>query len=244
MIIDIQDKEKYMILKISKDSRFIIADEQAITDMAAAIEKVNRSDHTVVLVQADAEGLAGADLKLFNSGDLNRVKRFLWHTTHMFNEIERSKKIFIAAIDGTVFGGGFEFTLACDFVLASKTSEFSMKEILLGIIPGADGIKRLVRCVGKRRAMDLLLTGRNLTAKEALGCGLINEVVPKRKLLARAEEFAKEVASKNPVALKLTKRLANAALEKNITKDEISAFLECLKTEYAKNAINAFLDKK
>jgi enoyl-CoA hydratase/carnithine racemase len=157
--------------------------------------------------------------------------------------IENSQKIFISAVNGYCLGGGLELAMATDHIIACDDAKFGLPEIKLGLIPGADGIKRLVRCIGKRKAMDLLLTGRIISAKEALDTGLINEVVPKKNLMKRAEELANEIASKNPVAVKAIKKLANKAMLYDITDEEIKAFQSCLKTQYAKDAISTFLNK-
>jgi enoyl-CoA hydratase/carnithine racemase len=186
----------------------------------------------------------GANLDIITSGKGFDLKDYLSTVTTELDRIEHSDKIFIAAVNGYCLGGGLELAMATDYIIASRDAKFGLPEIKLGLIPGADGIKRLVRCVGKRRAMDIIITGRVMSAKEALEIGLINEVVSRWNLMKRAEEFANDIASKNPVAVKAIKRLANRAQYYDITNDEIKSFQECLKTEYTQNAISAFLTRK
>jgi len=187
---------------------------------------------------------AGADVSTVLSKEKKGIKEYLISITNEIAKIESSTKIFISAINGYCLGGGLELAMATDYIIASKDAKFGLPEIKLGLVPGADGIKRLVRAVGRRKAFELVISGKTFSAKEALGMGLINEVVSRRKLMARAQELAEEISSKNPVAVSAIKRLSHMALYKDITNEEIKAFQDCLKTEYARKAIAAFLERK
>ncbi|MGZ3706543.1 MAG: enoyl-CoA hydratase/isomerase family protein, partial [Bdellovibrionota bacterium] len=115
----------------------------------------------------------------------------------------------IAAVNGFALGGGCEFALACDFILASENAVFGQPEVALGIIPGFGGSVRLARFVGQPRARELIYTGRKIKADEACRIGLANQVVPLTQLLARAREIAQEMRKNSPMAVARSKRLMN-----------------------------------
>ena len=117
----------------------------------------------------------------------------------------------VAAVSGYAIGGGFELALVCDLVVASETAEFGQPEIMVGLIPGGGATQRLARSIGKHRAMELVLTGRRIDAKEAHRLGLVNQVTARNEWMDRALELAKLVASRAPIATRLAKRAVLAA---------------------------------
>ncbi|MGJ3402320.1 enoyl-CoA hydratase/isomerase family protein [Glutamicibacter sp. Je.9.36] len=123
----------------------------------------------------------------------------------LYDRIAQFPKPTIAAVNGFAFGGGHELALSCDIRIASTEAQFALPETGLGIIPGAGGTQRLARVIGIGRATDMILTGRRLTAEQALQAGLITELVDPAELLDAAAKLARKVASKGPLALKLAK---------------------------------------
>jgi enoyl-CoA hydratase len=162
----------------------------------------------------------------------------------VFNEIEKSEKIFIAAIRGYCLGGGLELALACDFILAGRDARFGFPEIKLGLIPGVDGIKRLTKQIGRRNSLPLLLTGDTISARQAKELGLVNAVVSNYRLMREAEALAQKISSMNPVAIRSIKKLSYDASVKDISEEEFKAAEKCHSTEYAQSKINAFLNRK
>ncbi|HEX5116155.1 MAG TPA: enoyl-CoA hydratase-related protein [Pseudonocardiaceae bacterium] len=123
----------------------------------------------------------------------------------------------IAAVSGNALGGGCELALACDLIVASDTARFAQPEIRLGIMPGGGGTQRLAHVLGKARTMDMVLTGRRVTAAEALSWGLVNRVVPPAECVAEALRLAAELAAAPPIALRLAKRAVLAAGDTPLT---------------------------
>lgn len=119
----------------------------------------------------------------------------------------------VAAVSGYAIEAGFELALLCDIVMASETAELGLPQIMLGLVPGGGSTQRLVRAVGKHRAMELVLTGRRVDAYEAQRMGLVNTVVPKKDWLRRATELAHFVAARPPAAVQLAKSAVLAAAE-------------------------------
>jgi enoyl-CoA hydratase len=131
-------------------------------------------------------------------------------------EIEICDKPTVAAINGFALGGGCELAMACDIRIAAEHAKFGLPELNLAIIPGAGGTQRLARLVGKGRAVEMILTGRILTAQEAERIGLVTQVVSADELLAAAEKTAEQIASKGPLAVRLAKLVIQTGFETDL----------------------------
>ena len=153
----------------------------------------------------------------------------------------------VAAVSGYCLGGGCELAMACDLIIASETARFGQPETSLGIIPGAGGTQRLTRAVGKATAMDVILSGRMLTADEALAAGLVARVVAKEAWLEEAKRVAREIASKGPVATRLAKEAVDRAYESTLSlgvEYERRALYLAFASEDAKEGLQAFTEKR
>ena len=153
----------------------------------------------------------------------------------------------VAAVSGHCLGGGCELAMLCDLIVASETAQFGQPEINLGVFPGAGGTQRLTRAVGKALAMDMILTGRTLTAKEALAAGLVARVVPREAWLDAAKEVARAIAEKSPVAVRLAKESVDRAFEVPLSagvEAERRSFALVLASEDAREGLRAFLEKR
>ncbi|HNB37223.1 MAG TPA: enoyl-CoA hydratase-related protein, partial [Anaerolineales bacterium] len=144
-------------------------------------------------------------------------------------------------------GGGCEFVLACDMVIASESAKFGQPEITIGIIPGAGGTQRLARLVGKHLAMEMVINNRTLNAQEAQHFGLANRIVPVEGYLDAAVAFAEEIASRAPMAVRMAKDAVNAAYETTLTEGlavEKRDFYQLFATEDQKEGMSAFIEKR
>jgi enoyl-CoA hydratase len=153
----------------------------------------------------------------------------------------------VAAVSGYCLGGGCELALACDLVVASETARFGQPEINLGVIPGAGGTQRLTHAVGKAVAMDVILGGRFLTAREALQAGLVSRVVAREAWLAEARRVAREIAAKSPVAVRLAKEAVDKAFETPLgagLEFERRSFYLARSSDDATEGLNAFVEKR
>ena len=153
----------------------------------------------------------------------------------------------IAAVRGYALGGGCELAMACDLIVAGEDARFGQPEIKLGVIPGAGGTQRLTRAIGKARAMELILTGRSIQAREAEAMGLVNLVVPAEETLDRALELAGRIAQMPPVAVRAAKAMVNRAYDTSLTDglaDERQAFFELFATEDQAEGMAAFAQKR
>jgi enoyl-CoA hydratase len=164
-----------------------------------------------------------------------------------WEEIRALRTPLVAAVSGFCLGGGCELAMLCDLIVASETARFGQPEINVGIIPGAGGTQRLTRAVGKSVAMDMVLTGRMLSAREALSFGLVARVVAREAWLVEAKRLAAEIAAKGPVAVRLAKEAVDAAFEGPLSAGvelERRSFLVALASEDASEGLHAFLEKR
>ncbi len=183
---------------------------------------------------AEMQGQSAADM--LSSPQLTR-----WEA------IRRFSKPLIGAVSGWALGGGMELAMCCDLLVASETARFGQPEIRIGVMPGAGGTQRLTRTVGKVRAMDLVLSGRHLTAAEAHEWGLVNRVVAAEHCLAEALRWAAELAAGPPVALALAKESVLFSLDSTVETGllhERRLFALLFATEDQKEGMRAFLDKR
>jgi enoyl-CoA hydratase len=165
----------------------------------------------------------------------------------IFNKIENSEKIYIAAVNGYALGGGCELALACDIRIASECAKFGQPEIKLGIIPGFGGTQRLSKMLGKAKALELILSGDNISAKKAYKLKLINNFVEHNDLINKAELMAEKIASKSAPIISLAKESVNSAFEKPIaegSKLEANLFSICFSTKDQKEGMTAFIENR
>ena len=153
----------------------------------------------------------------------------------------------VAAVSGFCLGGGNELAMACDLIVASETARFGQPETGLGIIPGAGGTQRLTRAIGKAKAMDVILSGRFLDAREAERAGLVARVVAKEAWLEEAKTVARAIASKGPIAQRLAKESVNRAFESTLETGldyERKALYLAFASEDAHEGLTAFTEKR
>jgi enoyl-CoA hydratase len=161
--------------------------------------------------------------------------------------IENLGKPVIAAVNGFALGGGCELAMACTLRLASENARFGQPEVKLGIIPGYAGTQRLPRLVGKGRALELILTGDQVTAQEAYRIGLVNQVVPLKDLMAAAETLARKIMANGPLAVRFAMEAVNHGLEMSEAEGqflEATLFGLCCTTEDKNEGTRAFLEKR
>ena len=218
--------------------------------VAAAFESFETDDsvRVIVLTGGARAFAAGADIgemqDLANSG---AAQAELEQHLARWDKIGRCRKPTIAAVSGFALGGGCERAMACDIILASEDAVFGQPEILIGVIPGAGGTQRLTKAVGKALAMDMILTGRRLTAREALAAGLVARVFAPEVLLAEAKKLAGDIAKASPLAAQAAKAAASAAVDRQLDAGllkEREAFYRLFDSQDQKEGMKAFIEKR
>ncbi len=216
-------------------------------ELVKALEEFDRDDNIRVIILTGSERAfaAGADIKEMSDETtisiMNKDRFATW------DRVRCTKKPIIAAVSGFALGGGCELVMTCDMIVASETAQFGQPEINIGVIPGAGGTQRLTRVVGKHKAMEIILTGRSITAHEAHAMGLVNRVVPVELYLDEAKALAKEIAKKSPVAVKLAKEAILKAFDGSLMEGlefERKNFYMLFSSEDQKEGMRAFLEKR
>ena len=165
----------------------------------------------------------------------------------VWERIAATRTPVIAAVRGFALGGGCELALSCDLIVAGDDAQFGQPEINLGVMPGAGGTQRLTRAIGRARAMDLILTGRNLSAREAEAMGLVSRVVPADETVPAALDLARTIAAKPPVAVLAAKEAVRLAEELPLSaglRHERRAFFALFASDDQGEGMSAFVAKR
>jgi enoyl-CoA hydratase len=201
--------------------------------------------HAMVLTGSEKAFAAGADIKEMKDKTFGDV--ILNDFIAPWERLSRCRKPVIAAVSGYALGGGCEIAMMCDFIIASETARFGQPEIMLGIIPGSGGTQRMTHFIGKSKAMDLCLTGRQMDAGEAERCGLVSRVVPVAELIKEAMKAAEKIASFSLPAVMTAKEAVNRAFETALSEGirfERRVFQSLFATEDQKEGMAAFAEKR
>ncbi|WP_428409612.1 enoyl-CoA hydratase [Hyphococcus sp.] len=216
-----------------------------VTDAVKAFEG-DDAIGCMVLTGSEKAFAAGADIKEMASKDYIDVFKEDFITGN-WEEVSRTRKPIIAAVNGYALGGGCELALMCDFIIAGDNAKFGQPEISIGAMPGAGGTQRLARFIGKSKAMEMCLTGRMMDAEEAERCGLVSRIVPKGELREEAIRVAKQIAGfSRPIAM-LTKESVNRAYETTLSEGvrfERRVFHSVFAFEDQKEGMAAFAEKR
>ena len=218
-----------------------------LAELFDALEAFDKNDNVGALVVTGNEKAfaAGADIK--EMAEASVFEMIKSDRVDLFDRIRGIRKVVIAAVSGWALGGGCEFAISCDMIVASETAKFGQPEITIGVIPGAGGTQRLARLLGKNLAMEMVINNRTLSAAEALQFGLANRVVPVDRYLDEAVALAEEIAARAPLAVLMAKDSVNAAFETTLTeglKAERRNFYPLFSTEDQKEGMRAFIEKR
>ncbi len=218
-----------------------------MTELVEALEGLDadRAVRCIVLTGNERAFAAGADIA--EMADASAVEMMQRNQFERWERIRKVRTPIVAAVSGFALGGGCELAMMCDMIVASESARFGQPEILIGVIPGAGGTQRLTRTVGKALAMEIVLTGRQITAREAHAAGLINRVVPNELCLESAVQLAREVAARPPIAVMLGKdavlKAFDTTLEAGLDAERKNFFL-LFGTEDKREGMQAFLEKR
>ncbi len=220
---------------------------ELMAQLVEALENLDADPYVrcIVLHGSDRAFAAGADIN--DMADASVVMMYERNQFARWERIKRIRKPIVAAVSGFCLGGGCELAMHCDIIIAAESARFGQPEINIGIIPGAGGTQRLTRAVGKFRAMELILTGRHMSAREAHDAGLVTRVVPNEVCLQEAIALAREIAIKSPIAVRLAKEAVLKAQELSLAEGleyERKLFYMLFATHDQKEGMKAFQEKR
>lgn len=242
--------ERFAVVTIDREASLNALNSEVLNSLQEFVQDVSKQNSIKVVVVTGAGNkafVAGADISEMASMSAEEARRFCSVGNQLMDELEESGCIFIAAINGYALGGGLELALACDLRIASSNARFGLPEVNLGIIPGFGGVGRLSAAVGPARAEEMLLTGRQVGASEALQMGLIHEVVDEGKALERSLQRARELSAKSSNSLESLKRLGKTMqrrLWEETRSDQENFFVRCFELGHAREGLTSFLEKR
>ena len=239
--------ERAGLIQINRLQQLNALNAIVMEELAVALEEFDRDEQVgcIVITGSQRAFAAGADIK--EMVDATAVEMLQRDSIGRWDRIRKIKKPVIAAVSGFCLGGGCELAMACDLIVASESAQFGQPEINLGVIPGAGGTQRLTRALGKSKAMEMILTGRYLTAREAEQFGLVTRVVPVEVYLDEALKLANEIAARPPVAVRFAKEAINKAYETSLSEGlefERRLFYFLFATDDQKEGMRAFVEKR
>jgi len=199
----------------------------------------------IVIAGSEQVFAAGADVKAMRERSF--AEALSTPTARFWGRMAGTRTPMVAAVSGYALGGGCELALLCDMIVASETAQFGQPEIVLGIIPGGGGSQRLARVVGKQKAMEIVLTGRRISAEQGHQMGFVNKVSKKRAWLEDAIALAEVVAERAPLAVRFAKQAVLAADETPLAsglENERRLYELAMATEDRIEGIDAFLEKR
>jgi enoyl-CoA hydratase len=240
--------DRVAIVTIDRPEVLNALDAETMRQLVDALERLDSDDAcwaVVITGAGDRAFAAGADIR--EMAEATPTSLSIANSFARWERIRRIRKPLIAAVRGYALGGGCELAMACDLLVAADDAVFGQPEIKLGVIPGAGGTQRLTRALGKARAMEVILTGRNVPAREAEAHGLVTQLVPREATLSAALELAARIAAMPPLAVMAAKEAVNRAFELSLEAGlefERRNFFLLFGSDDQREGMAAFLDKR
>lgn len=235
------------LITLNRPKKYNALNRRLVDELDGLLTEIEGKRLRALIVTGNAKAFAaGADIGEMASFTAQRAEEMAANGQRVFARLEALGCATIAAVNGFALGGGCELAMCCDLILAGANAVFGQPEVKLGVIPGFGGTQRLTRRVGAQRALELMLTGRNVRAEEAVAIGLALEVV-EEDVLERAKVLAATIAANGPVAVRLTKRAVvetDGQTLRNGLAAEASLFGLCFATEDQTEGMAAFMEKR
>src|SRR5665213_1684503 len=234
-------------IQLNRSKALNALNTELMAELVDCLESLDGDEavRAIVLTGSERAFAAGADIK--EMADATAVEMLARDQFARWDRIRKIKKPIVAAVSGFVLGGGCELMMHCDIIIASETARIGQPEILIGVMPGAGGTQRLTRAVGKGLAMEMILTGRQITADEALKAGLVQKVVPIEFYLEEAQSVAREISERPPIAVRLAKEAILKSFDTTIEMGleyERKNFYLLFATEDMREGMSAFIEKR
>ncbi|WP_299439489.1 enoyl-CoA hydratase [uncultured Aquimarina sp.] len=247
MNITIEHKERVVMLTLNRPKALNALNTETMLELVDVMKTMDKNPEVgcFVITGSEKAFAAGADIKeMENKSYLDMYNEDYFSRWEEFTAIRTPK---IAAVSGYALGGGCELAMMCDIIYASENAKFGQPEIKLGVIPGIGGTQRLTKTVGKPKAMELILTGRSISASEAERIGLVSSVFPSPNFIDEVVEIANVIASYSKPSVMLAIESVNRALELGMREGilyERRMFHSLFSTKDQKEGMRAFIEKR
>lgn len=244
-----QTQGKTAFLTIRREAQLNALNSQTISELLQAIKQAEADGNVrgIILTGAGEKAfVAGADIKEFVGKTKDQAMALSRSGHELMDTLATLSKPVIAAINGFALGGGLELALSCHIRIAVADAKLGLPEVSLGLIPGYGGTQRLTQLVGKGKALEMILSGEMIAAKDALAWGLVNHVVDAPALIQVAQELLDKIYSRSANAVRVAIQAVNAGLDsqRNGFDTEIAGFGDCFGSEDFKEGVSAFLEKR
>jgi enoyl-CoA hydratase len=243
----VEREEPIAVVLLNRPRQLNALSDELMDELVSVLQELDRDEAIRCIVLGGSERAFAAGADIAELAATSAIELYYARRIERWDTIRGLWTPLVAAVSGYCLGGGCELALACDLIVASETARFGQPETSLGIIPGAGGTQRLTRAVGKAKAMDVILSGRFLTAEEALAAGLVARVVAREAWLDEARAVAREIAAKGPVATRLAKEAVDRAYESTLQlglEYERRALNLAFASQDAKEGLTAFMEKR
>ena len=238
------------VLTVNRPKALNALNPATLDEIADAVARVAADSGARVLLvtgAGDKAFVAGADIAAMQPMSAIEAQAFSERGQRVMRALETLPVPAVALVNGFALGGGCELALACDWIMASERAVFGQPEVNLGIPPGFGGTQRLARLLGRARAVELVITGRQVKADEALALGLVNQVVPAAELMSKGLEIARQIAAKAPIAVRACKQAVQRGLDVDLVNGcllETNLFAVAFGSADRKEGMTAFLEKR
>ena len=247
VLVERQAEARTALVRLNRPKQLNALNGAVMDQLCVALEELDRDDGVRAMVVTGNERAFAAGADIGEMANATPIEMLLTNRIGQWDRIRRITKPVIAAVNGWALGGGCELAMTLDVIVAGEGAKFGQPEIGIGVIPGAGGTQRLTRAVGKARAMEMVLTGEPMSAREALAAGLVARVTQDEVVVPDALAMAATMATKSPIALRLAKEAVNAAYEMSLTDalaHERRLFYLLFASEDQKEGMAAFLEKR
>ena len=247
ILVERQAGARTALVRLNRPKQLNALNGAVMDQLCAALEELDRDEGVRAIVVTGSERAFAAGADIGEMATATPIEMLLTNRIGQWDRIRRITKPVIAAVNGWALGGGCELAMTLDVIVAGEGARFGQPEIGIGVIPGAGGTQRLARAVGKAKAMEMVLTGEPITAREAMAAGLVARVTQDELVVEDALAMAATMATKSPIALRLAKEAVNAAFEMSLTDalaHERRLFYLLFASEDQKEGMAAFLEKR
>ncbi len=243
----VERDEAVAVVLLNRPKQLNALSDELMEELVDRLQELDRDEGVRCIVLGGSERAFAAGADIGQLAEASAIELYYQRRVERWDAVRGLWTPLVAAVSGFCLGGGCELAMSCDLIVASETAQFGQPETGLGIIPGAGGTQRLTRAVGKAVAMDVILSGRFLTAREALDAGLVSRVVAKEAWLEEAKRLARDIAAKGPVATRLAKEAVDRAFEGPLSlglEYERRLLYLAFASEDAKEGLDAFVEKR
>ena len=242
-----EERGRAGLITLNRPQALNALSQELVGEIACALDGYETNDDigAVVITGSEKAFAAGADIKAMQAK--THMDAFKDDFVRDWYRVAENRKPVIAAVAGYALGGGCELAMMCDIIIAADTAKFGQPEIKLGIMPGVGGTQRLIRQIGKAKAMEMCLTGRLMSAEEAESSGLVSRIVPADSLIEDAIKTAQKIADFSMPVVMMTKETVNRAYETSLSEGlhyERRVFHSMFGLEDQKEGMAAFIEKR